>query len=291
MLVSRAGLWCPVVVILCILSSTSARFAGNAGVSQLERDLQSNDPTVRAKAARQLGEKGTSAKKAVPALADALKDADADVRRNAAHALGEIDPENPRVIDSLIEALKDKDLGVSVSLSRALKKGGKAAIVALGQALHHKHSVIRAHAALELHGIGPNAVEAFPFLLDALSDKEEKGRINASAALQVIGPSVDNKDKDRLLKALVKALRDVTSVRMNATYALAKLGEAAVVDLMKCLQDPEENIRRSGAIALGEIGPKARIALPALRAAANDSSEDVRYHAREAIKSIEGEDR
>ena len=64
-------------------------------------------------------------------------------------------------------------------------------------------------------------------------------------------------------------------MRCSAAEALGQIGpkaEAAVPALAKALQDKEEKVRQDAAVALGRIGPKAQAAAPALVEALKDKS-------------------
>jgi HEAT repeat protein len=92
-----------------------------------------------------------------------------------------------------------------------------------------------------------------------------------------------------LVKRLIEALKDPDpDVRQNLCSALAKVGAPAVEPLLGALKDktaPPE--RRAGvAYALGQIGPMARAAIPALLDALEDSDLDVRRQASFAISRL-----
>jgi HEAT repeat protein len=53
------------------------------------------------------------------------------------------------------------------------------------------------------------------------------------------------------------------------------------------LKDKDEEVRRYAAKALGNIGPKAKEAVPALIEALKDENLDVRYYAQEALNKIQ----
>ncbi|HEV2950265.1 MAG TPA: HEAT repeat domain-containing protein [Gemmataceae bacterium] len=72
--------------------NTLGRF-GAAGVPSLIRGLKHHDAIIRSYSAHRLGEMGQDAKKAIPALREALKDQEKDVRVAAALALAHIDLE------------------------------------------------------------------------------------------------------------------------------------------------------------------------------------------------------
>jgi HEAT repeat protein len=61
--------------------------------------------------------------------------------------------------------------------------------------------------------------------------------------------------------------------------------------LIALLETGDEGARNSACIALRGIGPAARPALGALRAALSDPSADVRGFAERAISGIEGQSR
>jgi HEAT repeat protein len=74
-----------------------------------------------------------------------------------------------------------------------------------------------------------------------------------------------------------------------ASQALGFVGADAVIavpDLIRLLEDPSEGLRNSACIGLAGIGPPARDALPALRRALSDRSNNVRRFAQRAIDKI-----
>jgi HEAT repeat protein len=90
-----------------------------------------------------------------------------------------------------------------------------------------------------------------------------------------------------------------TAVRVHAAHALWTLNgerENTVPPLVSCLQDhfryaQNREIRRLAAETLGQMGARARSAVPALVVALSDSEEQVRAAATNALKAIEGEAR
>ncbi len=90
------------------------------------------------------------------------------------------------------------------------------------------------------------------------------------------------------------ALRDPDdSVRSWVAQAIGPIGQAAapaLPELLVLLQSTEGS-RNSALIALAGIGPAASEALPAVRAALEDSSLDVRRFAHNAIDKIDGANR
>ena len=70
------------------------------------RQLQSKDARTRRQAAEKLGD--TKQRRAIKALAAALKDPDSWVRQEAAEALGKIG--DARAVEPLVEALTDSEM-------------------------------------------------------------------------------------------------------------------------------------------------------------------------------------
>src|SRR5579871_6679404 len=106
-------------------------------------EIKHNDPKVREKAAKAMGEMGPQAEAAVPALLAALEDSEPPVRSAAIQALGAI---------------------------------GRPAVAPLIDLLKHKEIPVRGNAALALGRIGPRAKAAVPALIMALPDESNAFR-------------------------------------------------------------------------------------------------------------------
>lgn len=124
------------------------------------------------------------------------------------------------------------------------------------QALRDENFVVREAAIKALNGIGPEAKEAVPALVQAL--KDENSDIRA---------------------------------RRSAVYALGKIGpgaKEAVPALVQALEDKDSIIREAAAHVLGKIGPEAKEAVPTLIQALNDKEWHVRGAVADALKEITG---
>jgi HEAT repeat protein len=121
-------------------------------VERLIKELQDPDSDVRSIAAVTLGEIGSEAKDAVPALIQLLQDQDAEgfVRANAALALREIGPEAKDAVPALIQALQDQNKDVRKDAARALGNIGKDAMPALIQTLKNRNIDVRSSATWTL---------------------------------------------------------------------------------------------------------------------------------------------
>jgi HEAT repeat protein len=247
--------------------------------------------------------------RAVDALLIALKNHDSSVRRSAAFSLGTVRSE--RAVDALLVALKDQDDYVRNSIINALMTiGSERAVDALLVALRDREYSIREKAAVALGKIGSE--RAIDALLIDMKDQEYSVRVNAAAALGWVGSerlvdvsqfnltykkhyarqnaairetaaAVPKKiDNNRVVDALLIALKDSPSVRREAAHSLGRIGSERAVDaLLTTLQDEEFRVRREAAHSLGQIGSER--AVDALLIALKDQESCVRKEAAAAL--------
>ena len=140
------------------------------------------------------------------------------------------------------EQLNDEKEFARLSAAVALGECGPKAVPALVEALKHKDPRIRYWAARGLGKIGAEAKSAMPALTEALKDSSESVRVGAAYTLWKLGKKTD------AMTAFIESIKDAT--------AAAQL--EVVNDL--CL-----------------IGPDAREALPAVKKAAEQKSDDYVY--------------
>ncbi len=156
----------------------------------------------------------------------------------------------------------------------------------------------RSQAALALTKMHPASCEAVEALTAALEDDEPFVRMNASIALVKLGT-----EARPAIKALIKGVQDRRNYRRVGTFIPTICGVMAVAlgrasagtdDGVRTLMDvlkskPIPDMRRAAAQGLGEIGKNARPATPLLRPLLEDSDDDVRHAAENALRKIEGE--
>jgi HEAT repeat protein len=227
---------------LLALGIVAAVAADGAEVRELIANLQNADSDVRRAAARELGELGTEAQPAVPALSKALRDRDTFVRRYAAEALGKIGPGAKPAIGELSLLLNDERREVQLAAIDALGQMGPASIQALISAVKdpNKHPAIRRKAAQGLGRIGLPARGAVPALTDILTarvrgPKNNKGKTDDdirpdvatalgkvarredTAAIEALRALSEGKQRNRALKkAAGDALRQITGTGPKA---------------------------------------------------------------------------
>jgi HEAT repeat protein len=179
---------------------------------------------------------------ALPSLLFLLEDADREVRLRAVAALGDLAGEIRQVLPALRAtlgeaALHDGDDSVRAGAARALLRAGPqpaTEIAALVDALHSAVDVVRFHAATALGGLGRDGRAAEPDLIHAsLWDGRSAVRLGAAMALWKVGHK----------------------------------GPLVLEVLTEALGDADELVCWVAAECLGQMGPEAHEAVPALRQA------------------------
>ncbi len=238
--------------------------------------LESDDPKMRASAARQLGlarQMGVWNK-----LLAALDDPDSAVSLAAAEALGRID--DVTAVPGLMLAIEHPSEPVRLGAARALgMMGVESAVEPLRAMLLNGEGLEVSIAGEALGRIGgPAATDA---LLVALADPQPTGRWHAAmGALERMGePSVAP------LVAMISS-RDANA-RRNAAQALGWIQSSSATEaLVYALKnDGDVAVRAQAAWALGEIGdPVAQRALE--RAQLRDSAVEVQTAAEWALSRL-----
>ena len=214
---------------------------------------------------------GTHGKPGVKALIGMIRREDPEIRWRAVNALGSIGPEASAAIPALLALLDDK-------------------------AEAHCGSVpvqICPYAARALGRIGSDSAVAAPKIAAMLSSESPELRLAAAEALGDLGPVA--RDFAPLLKARLKD--DDQYVRAHAAIALSRIGEvdtSSVPQLVEALEIEQFGLwwgepRYWAAEALGNFGPAAKEAIPALeKALKRPLDPGSRQAAAEALKKIRG---
>ncbi len=267
------------------------RFTGdtNEAVPVLAALLSDRDPQIAAGAAAALGEMGLQAQAAVPALMIALRSNESLVRATAAHALGLIGPAAASAAPELIarlEQLQPSENGQYLELQWTIFALGQcgskasAAIPRLALLARGESSQVAFSSLKALGEMGPDAV---PALLEILQTSGKLRRMAADALARIGPPALSAAPR---LREWLGA--DVHSgVRASVALALWKTGErddAIIQTLIDCLSDDAGRLRAVRALA--EIGPPAKVAIPALEAARSDRVTSVRNEIETALTRI-----
>lgn len=205
--------------------------------AEWSRRLASGEVAQRREAAYQLGKIGPAAKEALPALVKAVDDPDKQVWSLALTAIANLGPAAQPALPDLLRALdgrtgraasdKERLPQLQLRVAYALSRMGAPVRPALIEALGSPDAGVRQGAASALGGMGPDAAEAVPALVVALTD------------------------------ASPEAARE-------ARDALGAIGAPAAKALMAAAASPDAKLRAAAVIAIGQVGAPARDLAPAL---------------------------
>ena len=267
-----------------------------AAIEKLRAGLASADATVRAGS--------------VNGLADLAPDADADTQKTLATAFaGLLDDPDPTVgtaagaalvrLGDAAEAAIRGQLGDEATRIRGLEilaaQGEAAAplVPEMVTALGDDDAACASEAAVALAAVGPAAAAAVPTLRGLLGGETPAPvRYAAMYALGRIGAAA----KEAVPRLLELSRSDDELEATVAVWAALKiqpddrsLFESAIPRLQKALLAEEELARLEAAVSLGDIGPAAAAAAPALELLAEDDpSRSVRAAAAAALEKLRG---
>ena len=226
----------------------------NAVVGDVMPLLTDNAVEVRREAAATLGQL-LSSEELVPLMTNLLKDSDKVIRMNALEALREQGIQAKGSLKEIVECLND-DLLYKIAAEAIIEIGSsaKSAIPSLIQAMRHENPNYHEKIYNAFFVLGVDSVWS---VVQALEDVNEKVRIGAAAALKDF------------------------SYRAPGEWNLVQF-------IAEKLRRPNWQDQRLAAIALGEIGEKAKDAVPALVELSENGASEVQAIAKEAIKKIGG---
>jgi len=301
------------------------RIGDPAALDALKKAAMATDPLQRMLASWALARVNRSdaqqLEEAIQRLVAGLGDKDRAIAHMAAKALAdlEVDPTKVRpLVEKMIAANPETSERVLNAFASLGSRAVPHAIVAL------KDPQRRVRAMQVLARIGPDAAPAVPALAELLKAGDAPTKTEALYALGAVGPGAEPAvetiitqlgDTDpRVAQAASYALGKIGPAANAAIPALAKLGQSedellrltsvwatlkigprtpemmknAMPILIGALKNSREFVRIEAAITLGDFGPAAGDAVPALESAANDASAAVRSAAAAAIKKIKG---
>jgi HEAT repeat protein len=198
----------------------------------------------------------------------------------------------PRAVPLCIRSLEEKGPLRYFTLQLLIKVSPDAApaIPALAMTLADPQPELRRESLFALGAIGAAAAKVTDKIVEKLVDEEADVRHAACYALGKIGP-----DAQAALPKLRAAMdSDDEFLRMAAVWASLKINpkdeelkRKAVPLLVKGLVDERDHVRIECAYTLGELGAVAKSAIPALKEAQQDDSEDVRTAAAKSLEMLE----
>lgn len=257
-------------------------------VDDLIEVLQSEKDAERIEAIVQLGERGSAAAPAVPALSRMLKEQNLVIQHEAIITLGRIGPLAGSAVEPLIGVLKVPSELLRHSAVHALRMIGEEAEPALPhlrQFLSSKDqhlAVAAAWAMIEISNRDSAVVSAaLPVLSTALGSEDPSIQADAIFAMASAGPEV--------VKPLALMVRsDSPALAVGSIDALASMGPSAapaVPLLLDAAQSEDSLIAWHAARAVGAIHAQATLAVPVLTGLLASESAQVRFSAARALGS------
>ncbi|WP_372364838.1 HEAT repeat domain-containing protein [Candidatus Uabimicrobium sp. HlEnr_7] len=256
-------------------------------VIDLIEKLQDENWRTRRDAAKALASMGKDARPAVSILIKTLRDKNKEVRKNALLALLFIKPREES-LPTLMEVFTDPDITIKTSVVHVLGSiipKLQATISALTGVLSDKNKYVR-RAAVETVLENVKTRSIIPALVQAVSDRDSYVSITAIKCLVRIDP------KEKVLASvLIKTLGDKDrKKRIFAIETLAKIeSETVLLALIQTLEDGDEAIVYTAVKALGEIGEKAKIAIPHLVKTFENQSSFVKEQVVRSLGKISAE--
>jgi RNA polymerase sigma factor (sigma-70 family) len=231
--------------------------------------LRDRDPKFRQDALTALGGIAEVDHSLLPIIIASLRDSDEEVRETASVQLAKV---GPPALPLLIAGLKDTRQHYRTWVMQTLSRfweDGRPAVPALTALLQSTHKTDRVLAAETLGRIGPEAAGAVPALTELLRDRTTLECAVATTALGRIGPAA----KDAV-PLLIDMLQDTGWRKFPFDRALVPFYASQFETI------PSAN----AATTLGEIGPAAKAAIPALQAVRDRETQSA---ARDAIRKID----
>lgn len=244
-------------------------------------------------------------KPALPLLKERLKSQDPHHRRMAAVLLVRIGPLDTSLAALVRPLLADRDHFVRRAAIEALSTVGPAAeaavkdleAVATSDAMQLLRVLARA-ALIRVDGASDERVRALAAMLEPTvkwrdpSDKEFDPETHLAPRFAAMHLRKLKGKAGVAVPELVAALKNADSgVRVNAAAALGPVGAfntpqsiASLIDILENDRDRDARIAAAG--ALGEIGPKAKAAIPALRSALKGDGKAGWWVAADALGKI-----
>ncbi|MCG8583880.1 MAG: HEAT repeat domain-containing protein [Pirellulales bacterium] len=224
-------------------------------------------------------------------LAKVLQTGEEPNKHEAAHALSVI---GEPAVKALIHGLKHPSVQVPVaSVLGGMGPKAKEAIPALLWVVDNGRAEARREALLALANIAsedPSAV--IPAFTKTLKDPVEELQIMGVFALGKMGPAAKSSVPDiaKMISPKNPQLSRIAAwaLTMIEPESLGESTDRVVEVLSGALSNDQHFVRIEAANALGNLGPRAKAALPALKEAANDKLPPVQEAISKAIEKIEG---
>ncbi|MBW4419415.1 MAG: HEAT repeat domain-containing protein [Myxacorys californica WJT36-NPBG1] len=264
----------------------------NRRIRYLISDLSRPEVADRLHAIESIGEIGSAAKFAAPAIVKILKDLPSNTHYVVAETLGELGNPSEAIVQELISLL-NSDSGAYYSAVYALGKlgnGSEAVVQRLVPLLNAVAPDMRSAAAWALGRLGNSSndvVKRLILLLDDDAPIASGESFVCSTAAEALG-ELGNASEE-VLQGLLSLLDDYSPVCLPAVGALGKLGcasEDVLQGLLRLLNAEYDDVRSSAARALGTLGNSSEPVLQGLLLLLEDHEATVRRSAAQALGTL-----
>jgi HEAT repeat protein len=262
-------------------------------MEHLEKD---EEEFVRAKCADALVRIGAHPRDLVPALIRVCQSHDVDLVESAIQSLGWIGTPAKEATPQLLRLLEDESANLEKDENQRARLRGAAAVAlgrigadreavvpALTKCLTDHEPGVRVLSAVALSQYGIISSESSTILTDALKSRDWNA-IPALNAMEAVG-------RKHIPLFLAKTRHNDKYERLFGIKALAACPSATdemLAAISERLKDRESYVRGRAARALGDMGPRAKTQIGALRdAVTNDKDWFVRQAAQAAIDKID----
>ena len=194
-----------------------------------------------------------------------------DARMNTVALLRDLPEQSKTILPELLRRLEDEDAQVRLHAAITMGNIGADARAAMPTLLEFTRStahVMRVYSARALWKVSGEVDPALTVLEAGLQEKSAKFRWAAPVFLGEMGA-----EAARAIPLLQEAAKDSDKeVASLCLQALAKISAESIPILVEHLKSEDPGMRISAAFALGELGPKAVEAVPALRLLLDDKA-------------------
>jgi HEAT repeat protein len=291
-----------------LIRAEAARSLGEAGAAaksamkELDQAAKDPDPTVRKEARKTLDglqalaaadAKAAIQEKLAPLVKD-LKDPKPAVKAKALEGLADMGPDAADASEAILALLADRSPAMQQAAMDALEKVNPSLHKPILTLLVDRFAPNKSNAIIRLSKMGADAKPAMPTLLRFYQIQLVAGdgstSVRAGGYSYTLLTAMNSRDPDNAeFQNAILAHVSADAVYIPILSDLVKNNHLDAAKAVKPLRQAlaERTCRLQAIMALGDLGPTAKDALPELKQLKNDSDQATRDAADDAVKKIE----